>query len=539
MKAADPDMSIADTEKPSGTAPSAHKAQPAGEQQHGDETSTAGRGAAALAAAKIYFIISGWAIYFVLPRILSADEWGDYLLVIGLTSIVNNVIVGGTLQSVSRFTACNETMAAQVRWAGLKMQTLLGWGSAILFVASGAVLSFWWEDTGLIPLFALMSLMVVFYSYYSVFVGSANGTRQFVKQAGLDMGYSTLKIFMVLGGAYLFARSAGRGGVAGALGGLVFTALIALTVSVFIVGLPSRRKPIQETRPLLNFALALFLFTFLLNLLMRVDLILLKRVGIGFAPPGVDGAVFASELAGRYGTAQVFAFVIMQVLMSVSFVVFPLVSRSTFENDHDTTRRYIKQTMRVVLITAAGLAAVLSSKSADIIGVVYPDSFRIGGTALRFLAWGIAALSVMIIACTIMNGAGKTRYAIIVVLFTLVLSATANYGLLYTARTPVGGLARAGIATAGSMLIGAVVAGIFVYRLFGALMSPAGGLRILSASALTFAAGYFMGSGSAVRTLVECSGLVLLYLVLLVLTGELGKKDLSEIAKMFRGKKQP
>ena len=486
-----------------------------------------------MAVAKLYFIIAGWAVYFMLPRILPADGWGDYLLILGLVSIVNNVIVTGTVQSISRFTARGESVAAQVRWAGLKMQTLLGWGSALLFAATGVVLSFWWEDTGLIPLFGVMSLMVVLYSYYSVFVGSANGTRQFIKQASLDMGYSTLKIFLVLGGGYLFVNTGNRAGVTGALWGLVFTAGTALVASVFFVGRPSRGKPSQEVRPLLKFALALFVFTLLLNLLMRVDLILIKHVGLRLAPSGTEAATFASKMAGRYGTAQVFAFVIMQVLMSLAFVVFPLISRSTFDEDHETTRLYIRQTMRVALMVGVGLAAVFSSKAADIIGVVYPDAYRIGGLALRFLAWGVSGLSFLLIACTILNSAGKTRRAIFTVGATLVLSTALNVVLLYTADTQGEALSRAGLATALAMVAGASVSGVVVLKTFGALLAPLSAVRLMGAAVGTFFVGWWLGSGGVVLTIAQCAGLVLVYGGTLILTRELGADDFGKVLNML------
>jgi stage V sporulation protein B len=508
------------------------------ERTEAQVTEAAGRGAAALAMAKLYFIVAGWAVYFILPRILNARQWGDYLLVVGLTSVVNNVMVGGTLQSISRFTAQREEAAAQVRWAGMRMQALLGVGSAVLFALAGCVLSWWWRDSGLIPFFLLMSLMVVLYAFYAVFVGSANGTRRFGKQAGLDMGYSTLKIVFVVGLAALFTTAGGRTPTGAALTGLVTAALVIMTISVVVVGRPSRAAPRVAVRPLIRFALALFLFTLLLNLVMRVDLIMLKRMALHLAPAAEQAtqssaAAFASELAGRYGTAQVFAFVTMQLLLAVAFVIFPLVSRSTFEEDMETTRTYIRQTLRISLFFAAGMSAVFAAKPAAIIDVVYQESYRIGGLALRNLSWGVGCLSLTVISSTILNGAGKPRRAIIAMTTTLVLSAFANYIALATAADGAEALTRAGLATAVAMAVGAVVSAAFVWSSFGALVATKSAARILAAGAVTFAVGYLIPEGSTLITLVQCAGLLLFYTVVLLVSREITKQDWAQILQIL------
>src|SRR5690242_1622359 len=64
---------------------------------------SAGRGTIYITIAKLYFIVSGYAIYFFLPRILSAQEFGQYGFVTGVVSIINAVIVIGTQQAVSKF----------------------------------------------------------------------------------------------------------------------------------------------------------------------------------------------------------------------------------------------------------------------------------------------------------------------------------------------------------------------------------------------------------------------------------------------------
>ena len=66
-----------------------------------DSTRTAGRGVVYITAAKLYFMVAGYVVQFVLPRLLgSAAAYGAYSTVMRSASIMNNVLVTGTIQSV-------------------------------------------------------------------------------------------------------------------------------------------------------------------------------------------------------------------------------------------------------------------------------------------------------------------------------------------------------------------------------------------------------------------------------------------------------
>src|SRR5262245_13107047 len=68
-----------------------------------DEARSAGRGLLSITGAKIYFIVAGYALQLALPRLLgSRATFGLYSSAMSLVSIVNNVIIAATVQSVSK-----------------------------------------------------------------------------------------------------------------------------------------------------------------------------------------------------------------------------------------------------------------------------------------------------------------------------------------------------------------------------------------------------------------------------------------------------
>ena len=58
-----------------------------------DVAQTAGRGTIYITLAKLWFIVSGYGIEFILPRLLAKEEFGLYKVVVGAVSIINAVIV--------------------------------------------------------------------------------------------------------------------------------------------------------------------------------------------------------------------------------------------------------------------------------------------------------------------------------------------------------------------------------------------------------------------------------------------------------------
>ena len=502
-----------------------------------DAAVTAGRGVIFIALAKLYFMVAGYAIYFTLPRLLGTEVlWGNYLLVVGLVSVIDNVIVTGTIQGVSRFTAQDDSLAQAVKRAALKVQLVLGCSITAAYLIAAPYIAEWERDPGLASLYRLSAGIMFCYAFYAVFVGSLNGQRQFGRQAALDVTFATLRAAAILGFA------AAGWGVAGAVGGFVAAAAVILVASAFWVGLPlDTGGPTFPMGRIWRFMLKLFLYTLCLNLVMRVDLFLLKRVAgtLGSGEAGQTMAEMASAYAGYYGTAQSLAFIPYQAILAVAFVIFPLVSRSTFEEDLTATRSYVRQTLRFSFIFAAGVAVVLMANPEAVINVPYQDRYRVGGAALRILAGGMVCFSMFTIINTILNGAGHTRDALISGVVTLVTAIVANGLLIPASSSPTAALTVAAWATTGAQALGMVVSALLLYRRFAASFPLATLVRVLIAMAVAMAVGWVWPEHSKLVTLVECVAVMGAYYLVLVLVREFTAKDLDSFRRViFRKRKK-
>lgn len=517
------------------------------------KATSAGRGVLYIAFAKFYFMFAGLLIQVRLPAILSRAAFGSYSLVASIASFVNNVVVTGTIQAVSRFAAQEPGKARLVQHAGLRMHLRVGLPIAVGFIASAPLVArFVLLDASKAAPLMLAGLIVGGYSFYAVFVGTANGLHQFHKQAGLDVSFATLRIAGLLGMAM-----AGLG-VVGVIGGWVAAVAVILCASALWVGLPGRLDPAARlpVRPLVKFFLGVALYLTLFNALMFVDSILIKRVTTvyfaehaGELRAALDQAVpwhpitgyhfDASALAdvqnAYYAAVQNLARLAYQAIIAATFVVFPLVSRSTFTDDRDTTRRYIEVTTRYALIFAMAIAVVMAANPADVLGLVYaPDYVAAGAPAVLPLAFGNVAFSMLAINGTILNGAGFTRAAVASAAVAVALAITGNAIALPLAAPHGRVLETAAIVTGGAMLVGAAASGWLLYRRLGAFLPVASLVRVALATAVALLVGRALPLHGKLMTLVEAAVVGVTFLVALVATRELGKRDLEAIKAVRR-----
>jgi stage V sporulation protein B len=512
----------------------------------------AARGVLYIAVAKFYFMLAGFVIQVRLPAILSRGAFGSYSLVAGIASLVNNVLVTGTIQSVSRFAAQEPGNARRVQHAGLRMHVRLGLVIAVGFIAAAPLVAWLFHDMTKTAPLMLAGLIVGGYSFYAVFIGTANGLQQFHKQAGLDMTFATLRVAGLLGMAI-----AGFG-VIGVIGGWVAAVGVILCAAVAWVGLPGAvaRDQRLPVRPLIEFFVGVSLYLVLFNALMFIDSFLIKRLtsehyaahlealsaalatalpwaahASGYHP---DPSVLADVQIGYYAAVQNLARLPYQAIIAATFVVFPLVSRSTFTEDRDTTRRYIEVTTRYSLIFAMAIAVVMAANPADVLGLVYPPDYALGGPALTALALGNVAFSIFAVAGTILNGAGKTLPAVVTAAVTLGLATVGNAIAIPIAAEHGSVLLVAAVVTSCAMLIGAIVSGWVLHRRLGAFVPLASVARIAVATGCALAVGRALPLHGKLMTLVEAVVVGATFLVVLVVTRELGKRDLEAIKAVRR-----
>jgi stage V sporulation protein B len=505
------------------------------------QTRAAGRGVLSITGAKLWFIVAGYAVQLLLPRLLATPEaFGLYSSGMNVVSILNNVLVAATVQSVSKHVSEAPGEAAATLRQGLILQLCVGGLLSLgLWLLSPWLATEVLNDPLVEPLIAVSSVVVFCYAVYAALIGSLNGQQRFSRQAGLDSTYTLLRTVLILGGAKVgvdVSRNLPHG-VFGAMLGFAAAAAAVLVVALFVVGTGAPGGKIAWKR-WLAFLAPLWLYQLCLSLTLQMDLSVLKSVAATLAQQAgmlpEAAALQASRLVGLYRAAQTFAFVPYQLILSVAFVVFPMVSQAVTLQDHAAARRYIGGALRFSLIVLLAIAAPVSGAAAGVMRIAYKDVYLGGSGALAVLAIGTVGFALFAIGSTIMSGAGQPRVPAIIALVTVGLVLVCDVAFLHIVGIGPNTLVAAAAGTTVGMTVAMVAIAVAIHMRFGVFIAPLSALRIVASGAVGWAVARVMPSHTALFSLLALCAGGAAFVVALIATRELGAADFDVVRKIAR-----
>jgi stage V sporulation protein B len=469
----------------------------------------AGRGLLFISGAKLWFMVAGYAIQFTLPRALSPEQYGVWGVVLACVSLFNNVMVTGSVQTISRFVSQVPERVGTVVRAGLWRNFIGGGVVAALFVLGAPLIAkYVISDMGYTSYLRVAGIVTGCYALYAVFVGAANGLHHFHKQAGLDVCFATLRAGLVIAAAVITHS------VMASVGGFAAASAAILVIASLWVGVgPAGGKPMArgELERYFGWVAA---YLVVVNLLMFIDGLLVKKMmTLAF------DAERGNLEAGYYASVQTIARLPYQLILAVTFVIFPMMSRATFDADAERAKRYVLVTMRYSLIVVGLMAAPLAARPDAVMRLLFPPVFAVAAPALPILLLGYVAFSLFNILGTILNSAGETRASLQTGLWTVAVCAAAVWAALHFAIGSGSVLpsVAAACATTFAMLVGVVLAGVAVHRRFGAALPLATTIRVVVAMAVAAFLGHFWPThgmlGGKIGTLISLIATGIVYLV--------------------------
>jgi stage V sporulation protein B len=500
-----------------------------------EDARRAGRGLLSIAGAKGYFIISSYAVQLLLPRIFGeAKEFGLYSATMSGVAILTNVLIVATIQSVSKFVSEDEARAAVTLRQGLRIQALVGGTLALGLFLFAPVIARVLLDEQLTRLVRVASVVVFAYALYAAVVGSLNGKHLFGQQARLDVTFSTLRTIGILGGAAL-----GLGAI-GAVAGFATAAATIVTISLIWIGFGERGTHGEKIRRRrwLGFMAPIWAYQICLNGILMIDLQVLKRTAteIALASSVTSQAAvdLANQYVGYYRAAQTFAFVPYQLIISLTFVVFPMISKATSIGNREAARSTIQHAMRLSLLLLLLVAAPTSGAAHGVMQLAYPAEYLAGAPALSILVFGIAAFALFAVAATAISGAGKPSVAAMIAGVSLLAVVIANRVLVMRAGLGEQTLEAAATGTAIGMVVALVLSAWVIYQQFGVFIPVATWIRAALAAAAGYATAAAVPHGSPFMALVALALGFASSVVTLAITRELTKDDWHALWRVVR-----
>jgi stage V sporulation protein B len=248
-------------------------------------------------------------------------------------------------------------------------------------------------------------------------------------------------------------------------------------------------------------------------------------------------ATAADPLVGAYRATQLFSFLPYQLLIAVTFILFPMLATAARDGDRQAVARYVSTGVRLALVLAGVMISVTAGLSDRLLYLVFgAEAAKLGGHSLELLALGFGGFAIFGVLTTVLNSLKHERESAIVtgVAVTLVVALCylrvrgAPFGedlLFFTAE-----------ATAAGLFVATLSAAFFVYRAAGAVAPPLALGRVLLAVAGATLLGRFLPHAGKILTPVYALVVAAAYVFILLVTRELGTRDLNTVRAVLKRK---
>ncbi len=482
----------------------------------------AGRGFLLITGAKAWFLITATFTSLAFPRLFGdAAAFGQFRVVSGVLNVLTMVVVTASVQAVARMSADAGANVSGVLRTAVKVQAaVFGPVFLAMLLGSGVLASEFLHDEALALPLAVSSVVILAYAFYSVLVGVLNGTRRFGRQAGLDVAFSTLKTGLMV------AAVVATGSVTWAFGAFATTAVVVLILAIPVAVAALQADAVgrgteTSSRAYLRYLLPLALYALFLNLLLQADVVALKAILGGRAGEGAAEA--ASAVAGVYGAARNVSLLPYQAVISLTFVVFPLVSRATSRGDRVTASAAASGAIRLAAVLSWLAVGLLGAAPEGLLSILFGQDYAGGGQVLVPLLAAGAMMAGTYVGNAVLASAGRPAAPLWAGLASLAVLAGGLWVALAGVEGEAAAMSGAAWATLAAAATGFVVNGALVAATFGeapwlktTLLAAVGAIAGLAAStALPDTI------SPAIHTTI--SGAV--FLVVLVATGGIGPED--------------
>jgi len=474
--------------------------------------------------AKIYFMLTGYIFQIVIARMLTKSMIGMFNYVNSVISPVNMIMVQGGVQTASHFIAKSDN--SEINSIKNKLLKLFFSISVILFlilqVFANKISQIITKNVENSIYFRIALFILMFYSVYAVLIGVFNGQKKFKNQAFFDISYSTLKLVSV--SVFLFLGFK----LYGLLLGWVLATFI-ITVLAFLFSVKSKEigdnptESIITYKDIFNFALPIIISQFFFYILLNLDTWML-------------GILSSKETVlingGNYLTITTLSRIPYQIVISITFIIFPFISRLSHLKDNKTIKLYIETSLRYSVLIAAPFVILISAYPTIFLKIIYGNRFIENASYLSILVVGVLFLALFMINITIITASGRPHVSMMITLLVIPIDILLNY--FFILKYELYGVV---IATSISFFISWLLSSVYVFKKYKAFLPIKTFLRFIIIF-FTYHAVFSLfkdklGIIQGMMSLV-LGGIVIF--VLFFILFEFSKKDLSDLKLMFKKK---
>lgn len=482
-----------------------------------------------LVVSEIIFNLSGYIIHSFVGRILGPADYGRYGLVVTLTTMVIILIGNGIPTAMAKYISeifeTNPRLVLIIKRKAILLQSILIGVITTLFFLAAPLISKLLGDPTLTPLFRISTLIIPAFAMASFYFSYYTGLHKFNIQSILKTLRSVLKVVAIVGLAYAFH-------VPGSIVGYALAAfsvfLVAFTLDQFKYSKEIKKAAEGQnlslestfpTKKLVNYAWQIILFFLAYELLISIDLYLVK------------GIMHNDYLTGIYNASLTVGRIPYYIFNALTIMLLPVISKTTSENDQKLTNEIISQSMRLMTILLVPSVILMSQFASPIIKIFYSSTYIEAAYPMSILAYGVGFLTIFYVMSFVLNGAGKTKIPMWISIFGVIINTVLNYVLIKRF-----GIVGSAIATTITSFVAMLAILFYVWKDFGTIIKAKSLLKISAGGIIMYIVSLFFSKGELVFILWSVI-LFAIYLLILYFLGEIDKKDFIYLKKIIAKKK--
>lgn len=483
-----------------------------------------------LIVSEIIFNLSGYVIHSVVGRMLGPSDYGRYGLVVTLTTMVIILIGNGIPTAMSKYISeifeTNPSLVLVIKKQAIIMQSILIATITFAFYFSAPLIAKILGDPSLTDLFRISTFIIPSFAAASFYFSYYTGLHKFNVQSVLKTLRSVLKVLAIIGLAWAFK-------VPGSILGYALAAFFVFLIGFFLDKLIYTKKmkeaskaqnlssqPHFDHKKLLNYAWQVIIFFLAYEMLISIDLYLVK------------GILRDDYLTGIYNAALTVGRIPYYVFYALTIMLLPVVSKSTAQNEHAKTNEIISQSLRLMVIFLVPSVILMAQYSQSIVKLFYSAQYLDAAYPMSILAYGVGFLTIFYVMSFVMNGAGKTKIPMYISIFGVILNTILNYILIK--KYSLNGSA---VATSITSFVVMMIMFYYVQKDFRALLKIKSLSKIFIAAIIMFVFSLFFPQGEFLF-LFSSAVLLIIYLAILYVFGEITEKDVRYITSIIKSKKK-
>lgn len=433
-----------------------------------------------LSLSELAFNLSGYVIHAVLGRTMEPAEYGRYSLIVTFSTMIIMLIGSGIPTAMSKYLSeifnTHPEYIPVIKKTGAKLQLVVISIVTIIYFFLAPVFSALLNDPSLTRLFQISSLIIPAFALASFYFYYYTGIHEFSKQAILKFTRSIAKVVFIVGLGVYF-KSAGA---------VLGQAIAPFTVFIDAYFLDPFRKhkskviePAQNYefhwKKLLNFAWPITLFMIFYELMISIDLYLVKALLKDDLQTGIYNAALT------VGRIPYYAFYFLTIIL------LPKISQTTSQGLGNETKKTLRTSMRLLFMFLFPFVAILSLFSESAIRFFYGAKYSAAGPSMSVLVIGVGFLTVFYILSFVLNGAGKNKVPMYIALVGSIINFMLNYVFIKKY-----GLIGSATATTVTSLLAMLFSVSYTIKNISPLLSISSLIKYIVATIIIYVSGKFL-----------------------------------------------